>query len=158
MGTRSYWLNLFNSTTWQEFLDAGAEVSGFPEKRWSKVQQIKPGDYLLCYLTRISRWIGVLEVVSDSFLDKSPIWKSAEFPCRVKVKVVVSLTPETAVPVLDLSSQLELFNVKTPNWGVLFRTAPKEFKCSDGEVIVSAVMEAKEHPVIRPVDSARIRN
>ena len=29
MPSRNYWLNLFSGTTWQEFLDAKAEVSGF---------------------------------------------------------------------------------------------------------------------------------
>jgi hypothetical protein len=54
-------LDLFTGTTWEEFLAAGGEVSGFRERRWKTVQQMKPGDYLLCYLTGISRWIGVLE-------------------------------------------------------------------------------------------------
>jgi len=42
-------------------------VSGFRESRWATVQKIKPGDYLLCYLTGISRFIGALEVVSPPF-------------------------------------------------------------------------------------------
>jgi len=58
---RNYWLDLFPGTTWEE-LAAGGEVSGFRERRWKTVQQIKPGDYLLCHLTGISRWIGVLEI------------------------------------------------------------------------------------------------
>jgi len=64
MDTRNYWLDLFTGSTWQEFLDAGSEVSGFRERRRKTVQQIKKGGYLLCYLTGVSRWIGVLEVVS----------------------------------------------------------------------------------------------
>src|SRR4029450_13486260 len=48
---QSYWLDLFTGTTWEEFLAAGGEVSGFRERRWKTVQQMKPGDYLLCYRT-----------------------------------------------------------------------------------------------------------
>jgi hypothetical protein len=40
-------LDLFTGTTWEEFLAAGGEVSGFRERRWKTVQQMKPGDYLL---------------------------------------------------------------------------------------------------------------
>jgi EVE domain len=69
---RSYWLDLFTGTTWEEFLAAGGEDSGFRERRWKTLQQMKPGDYLLCYLTGISRWIGVLEVVSEPFKDTTP--------------------------------------------------------------------------------------
>ena len=69
---RSYWLDLFTGTTWEEFLAAGGEVSGFRERRWKTVQQMKPGDYLLCYLTGISRWIGVLEVVTGAVQGHHP--------------------------------------------------------------------------------------
>jgi predicted RNA-binding protein len=85
VSTRTYWLDLFSPTTWQEFLEAGGTVSGFRESRWATVQQIKPGDYLLCYLTQISRFIGVLEVTSDPYKDNTrSIWKRRGFslPCQ----------------------------------------------------------------------------
>jgi hypothetical protein len=65
MAGRNYWLDLFTAVTWQEFLQAGGKVSGFRESRWSTLQKIKPGDYFLCYVTGISRWIGLLEVTSE---------------------------------------------------------------------------------------------
>ncbi|OUC11892.1 MAG: hypothetical protein B0A82_25640 [Alkalinema sp. CACIAM 70d] len=33
-------LTLFNLTTWQKFLNAGATVAGFPKTRWETMQQI----------------------------------------------------------------------------------------------------------------------
>jgi hypothetical protein len=91
MSIRQYWLDLFTGATWHEFLDAGGDISGFCERRWKILQQIRPGDYLLCYLTGVSRWIGALEVVSSPFRDSSLIWKDEAFPCRVRVKNVVAL-------------------------------------------------------------------
>jgi len=38
--------------TWQQFVDAGADVTGFRASKWSQVQKIAVGDYMLCYLTR----------------------------------------------------------------------------------------------------------
>src|SRR4028119_1337935 len=96
---RNYWLDLFTGTTWQEFLDNGGTVSGFRENRWKTAQQIKVGDYLLCYLTGVSRFIGVLEVTKSAYKDTTPIWKNDEFPVRLGVKVLIALTPETAVQV-----------------------------------------------------------
>lgn len=58
----NYWLDLFTYQTWTEFLKAGGQVSGFRQNRWKTTQQIKPGDIFLCYLTGLSRWIGILEV------------------------------------------------------------------------------------------------
>jgi predicted RNA-binding protein len=155
---RSYWLDLFTGTTWEEFLAAGGEVSGFRDRRWKSVQRIKPGDYLLCYLTGVSRWIGVLEVVSEPFRDNTPIWKDEEFPSRVRVRPVVTLTPETAVPVFELRDQLSAFqNLKNPNaWTGHFRGSPVRWKVADGEAVVSAVQEAEKNPIKRPADAAKL--
>lgn len=139
-----YWLSLFNATTWQEFLDAGAEVMGFPETRQKTVHRIKPGDYLLAYLTGVSKWIAVLEVVSEPYDDLSRVWQQALFPCRVKVKVVASVPPESGIPALSLSKDLRMFDdLKTPNWGLLFRIAPRELHPGDGELIANAVRQTK---------------
>ena len=80
------------------------------ESRWKMVQKIKPGDYLLCYLTGVSRFIGILEVTSEAFKDSTPIWKDEAFPCRLGVKVVSKLKPETAVPVQQLRDVLTGFS------------------------------------------------
>ena len=159
LSTRNYWLNLFTGTTWQKFLDTGAEVSGFrKKKRLRTFMRMKPGDYLLCYLTGISRFIGVLEVVSDPFLDHSPMWESEEFPCRVRVKVIVSLTPETAVPVLELKEQLSfLQNCESPHaWKGYFRGSPTQWEAADGGAVLRALKEAARSPVIRPVDQSKL--
>jgi hypothetical protein len=155
---RNYWLDLFTGTTWQEFLDAGAEVSGFRERRWKAVQRVKTGDYLLCYLTGVGRFVAVLEVVSTAFWDDRQIWKGAVFPCRVKVKVVVSLTPETAVPIVQLRDVLTIFqNLRSPfAWTGHVRGSPAKWKPSDGEAVVRAVEEASRNPVVRPVDAAKL--
>ena len=97
-----YWLNLFSPKTWQEFLDAGGSVSGFRLSRIKTAKQIKPGDRLLCYLTGISRFVGVLEAISAGFEDETPIWSDELFPARLKVKVIVALQPDTAVPIHTL--------------------------------------------------------
>jgi hypothetical protein len=76
---QTYWPDLFTVETWKEFLDHGGDVTGFREKRWKTVQKIKHGDYLLCYLTGTSRWVGLLEVTSEPVYDETPIWKSDVF-------------------------------------------------------------------------------
>jgi hypothetical protein len=158
MANRDYWVVLFTSVTWEEFLDAGAKILGFRERRWKVVQSVKLGDYLLCYLTGISRFIGVLEVVSEGFHDNTPIWKDDEFPCRLKVKVVARLTLETALPVHELKHRLTIFeNLKSPiAWTGHFRASPSKWNINDGKAVVEALMEARSNPVIRPVDPKKL--
>src|SRR5215472_8393573 len=157
MAERSYWLDLFTPGTWQEFLEAGAGVSGFRESRWNMLQKIKVGDYFLCYLTGFSRWIGFLEVISTPFRDITPIWKDESFPCRVKVKVVAKLTPETGVPVKEMKDQLSVFQTTGAAlaWTGHFRGSPTKWKTTDGEAVVKAVLQATESPVTRPIDPAK---
>jgi hypothetical protein len=158
MSNRTYWLDLFTGATWQEFLAAGGKVSGFRESRWPTVQKIKTGDYFLCYITGISRFVGALEVSSAPFKDTSPIWKDEDFPSRVKVKSVGTLTPETAVPVFDLRDRLSFFrDMKSPiAWTGHFRGSPAKWKTSDGDVVLQALLDAKENPTERPVDPAKL--
>jgi predicted RNA-binding protein len=107
--TRKYWLDLFTGTTWEEFLEHGGEVSGFRASRKRLAERISPGDYLLCYLTGISRFIGILEVKSKCYEDATPIWRDEQFPIRFDVDILEKLDAKTAVPVLSLKDELELF-------------------------------------------------
>lgn len=156
--TQEFWLDLFTGTTWQEFLEAGGEISGFRENRWTTVQKIKTGDYLLCYLTGLSRWIGVLEVVGEPYQDESEIWKGETYPCRLPVKIVVALTPEIAVPVKDMRNELSVFkNLKSPSkWQGAFRGSPARWKQEDGQAVIRALQEAERSPVVRPVDPTKL--
>ncbi len=161
MPNRTYWLDLFTPTTWKEFLDNGAKVSGFRESRWKTLQKVKKGDYFLCYLTGLSRWVGLLEVVSEPFKDASPIWKDEDFPCRVKVKAVARLTPETGIPVMEFKDRLSVFhNLKADSplaWTGHFRGSPTKWKSSDGEIVSGAIVDAEKNPVVRPIDPAKLK-
>lgn len=160
MMKRNYWLDLFTGTTWDEFRQAGSSVSGFRDSRWSTVQKIMKGDYFLCYLTGVSRFIGILEVTSEPFKKaERDIWQDDDFPCRLKVRPVVELTPETAIPVFELRDQLSCFkDLKSPHaWTGHFRSSPKKWKQADGEAVVRAVLDARDNPVKRPVDKRKLK-
>jgi hypothetical protein len=157
---RSYWLDLFTGVTWEEFRLAGSSISGFRESRWKTVQKIAKGDYLLCYLTGVSRFIGILQVTSAPFKQQErDIWKDDDFPCRLRVTPIVELTPDTAIPVFELRDRLTCFqNLKSPHaWTGHFRSSPAKWKQADGEAVVKALLAAKENPIPRPVDKRKLK-
>jgi predicted RNA-binding protein len=157
---RNYWLDLFTGQTWQEFLKSGSTVSGFREGRWSTIQKIKVGDYLICYLTGLSRFIGVLEVIGSAYKDSSPIWEGEDFPCRLKVKSIITLPLENAVPVRELADKLSfasMFEANSTRWTGHFRGSPAKWKVSDGELVLSTLLDAQDNPVNRPFDSAKLK-
>lgn len=159
MGERNYWLDLFTGTTWQEFLDAGGTTSGFKERHRRALSKVRVGDYLLCYITGISRFVGVLEVISEPFEDTKPIWSQDKFPCRVQVRKVIELTPETAVPLSELRGELSLFQgLSKPNaWTARLRQSLVRWPIADGEIVVRALGEARDSPVVRELDPAKLR-
>lgn len=155
---RKYWLDLFTGKTWEEFLKNGAGVSGFKERRRNIARHIHPGDYLICYLTGLSRFIGILEVLSESYFDtQTRIWEDQLFPVRFKVKVVHALNPKTAIPVHDLKDKLSIFrDARTPRaWSGFFRGSPVQFNPGDAEVIVEAIVDAVKNPVEREFDEKK---
>lgn len=144
-----YWLDIFSQENWQVFLDEGSNISGFSESHWVTVQKIKQGDYLLCYLKKVSRLIGCLEVISEPFLDYKPIWQEDVFPSRVRVNVIVSLTPENAIPIKSLENHLSIFKPENPkSWEGFVRNAPRRWKTSDDEIIVDALLKAQSNSVV----------
>ena len=65
---RQYWIDLFTGKTWDEFIAAGGRTSGHRASKSKMVKRIKPGDWLLCYVTGVSRFIAVLEVEGEALL------------------------------------------------------------------------------------------
>jgi predicted RNA-binding protein len=154
---RKYWLDLFTGKTWEEFHKNGASVSGFKERRRNVAKKIRPSDYLICYLTGLSRFIGVLEVLSESYFDKSRIWEDQLFPVRFKVKVVYALDAKTAIPIHNLKDKLSIFrDARTPRaWSGFFRGSPIQFDPKDAEAIIDAIRDASANPVEREFDERK---
>src|SRR5262245_38075791 len=99
---------------------------------------MKPGDYLLCYLTRVSRWVGVLEVTGEPLFDGAPIWSSRVSPAGFASGSSSRCAPSMGVPVLDMRGELTVFqDLDNPNrWQGPLRGSPARGKAADGEAVV----------------------
>jgi len=156
---RKYWLDLYTGKTWEEFIKAGSSVTGFRYRRRKLTEKIRVGDFLICYITGISRIIGILEVKSPMFEDHTKIWEDSEFPCRFKVSILYQLKPEYGVQIQDLKNDLTIFKrASTPHaWTGFFRASPNEFKREDGEIIVKAILDAMAKPVFKEYDDKKYK-
>jgi hypothetical protein len=76
------------------------------------------------------------------------------------VKVVVQLTPETAVPVYELKEVLSFFQ-HTDNspvaWTGHFRGSPTKWLEKDGESVTQALLKAMKEPMVRPFDPKKLK-
>lgn len=140
----AFFLNLFNPETWAAFQDHGATISGFRHRQRNIARErIKPGDIFICYLVRLSRWCGALEIVSGSFEDSSPIFGEPDpYVIRFKVKPLVTLTPEMAIPIFEADvwnniSATRDHELGSTGWTGYFRSSLREMTDADGEFLLS---------------------
>jgi hypothetical protein len=154
----NYWLDLFTGTTWEEFRKAGANISGFSERRRKGAGRVKSGDVFLCYLTGVKQWVGALEVVGPT-RDASPIWGPDAYPVRFAVKPLVMLDPEYGVPMERFEGRLDFYRGPEHRGGfkAFLRMTPNLFKRDgDGTVIMEALREAERNPVRTEVDLSKL--
>lgn len=97
----AYYIDLFSPDTFQAFTNSDKAISGFRDRQKGVAAGVKPGDKLICYVTKISRWVGVLEVTSNYFVDASPIFTGTidPFVIRFNVTPKIWLTFEKGIPV-----------------------------------------------------------
>jgi hypothetical protein len=96
------YLNLFSPATYEAFSRSDRTVSGFQEKHQALARRLKPGDNLLCYVTKLSRWIGALRIVDGPFVDRTPIYGSDDpFIVRFHVTPDIWLPIEKAIPIKE---------------------------------------------------------
>jgi hypothetical protein len=153
-----YWLDLFTGTTWNEFRNAGAKVSGFRNRMRKSVSMIKRDDILLCYLTGVMRWVGALRVIGPTKL-QSRIWKDMEFPVRLDVEPIIMLDPEYGVPMSELEGKTAFYSSQKDagKFKAFLRGSPRKFKiATDGDLIMRLLREAENNPVTRPVDPRKL--
>lgn len=155
---RCYWAITFTLKTWEEAQRAGGEISGFRSPSKTLFESLSKGDYLLCYILKLKRFIGVQEVISEAFVDDTPIWKDEVFPYRIKVKTLLKLDPEIAVPVVEIRDRLSIFkNLRNPSgWGIYFQRSPKRWTTGDGQEVVLAIETASKSPIRRGFDRDKL--
>lgn len=97
----TYYLDLFSPQTHEAFSRSDRSISGFNMSQKSLASRLKSGDKLVCYVTKVSRWTGILEVLEGPFEDSKPIFypEKDPFTCRFKVRPAVWLPIEQSIPI-----------------------------------------------------------
>jgi len=145
-----YWLDLFTPETWEEARRNNFKLSGFRESRWSLVSKIKKGDLLICYLTKISRFCGVLKVISKPY--RSPekaknVWKGDSFPCVMDVEPITTLDFLHSLPTSEVIHKLSI----AAKWGGIVRGSPNRLPLGDGNLIKGLLNDNKKRNIEYPL-------
>lgn len=138
----AYYMNHFSEKTYRAFSASQRQIVGFPDSQMQRAENIHPGDKLICYVTKLSRIAGILEVESERYVDRSPIFASEDDPyvVRFRVRPLVWLELENAIPILD-DDCWELLSFtrgreKTASaWAGMVRMSLRQFKDEDGAAL-----------------------
>ena len=139
--SQRYFLGLFTVESWREFKRNGGQMMGFNLNKARAAAELKAGDRILCYLTKVSAFVGVMEVTAPSYLDSAPIWSDGVFPVRLPVLIVIEVPLTAAVPIRSLSQTLSFMKDQGhgTGWTIHVRTSPRLWKATDGIAVIRAL-------------------
>lgn len=155
----AYYLDLFSPETFEAFSHSAQDISGFRPRQEKTASRIQVGDKLICYMTKLSRWVGLLEVVSPYFKDNSPIFinENDPFVVRFQVKPIVWLDKEHAIPIRDDSVWQTLSFTKDHDknsavWTGRVRSSLTQISQRDGQFLEKMLLSQARNAVTYPLD------
>jgi hypothetical protein len=160
----AYFLDLFSPETYETFAHSDQSVSGFRQRHSNAASRVKPGDKLVCYMTKLSRWFGVLEVLDGPFRDEKPIFyaESDPFVIRFHVKPCVWLPVDKAVPIFEDAVWSHLTFTRgqtrgTSHWTGKLRTSLVSLSEVDGVFLETLLQQQAGGGKSYPVDQEDFR-
>lgn len=154
----AYYITLFSPKTYEAFGQSDRNISGVLEKQRPTAALIRPGDKLICYMTKLSRWIGVFEVKEPYFIDDTPIFvkQSDPYCVRFPVKTLVWLAPEYGIPInQDICWKHLSFTRSLPKksraWTAMVRSSLRKLENEDGEYLESQLIQQLQNPHTYPL-------
>ena len=154
----AYYLDIFSPETYEAFSQGPMDITGFRKRQENLAKKIKPGDKFICYMTKLSRWFGIFEVLDDYFIDESPRFykKNDPYVVRFHIKPLVWLPKEKAIPIREDDVWTHLSFTKDHDkrgskWTGIFRSNLNRIQDSDGKhlenLLVSQQSDGETYPV-----------
>ena len=160
----AYFVQLFSPETYEAFSRSDRTVSGFPLRRWGVAGKVKTGDRLVCYVTKLARWVGVLEVLEGPYLDETPLFFPVgdPFVVRFRVRPIAWLSVEKALPihedrVWNALSFTRGQSRSSSTWTGKLRGSLVQLAENDGAFLESAIQAQASGGVTYPVDENEYR-
>jgi hypothetical protein len=105
----NYFLGLFSPATWTGFRRNGGSVMGFPKSMIRRAREVEIGDYVIGYLSGLSRWCGVFRISGEMYKDNTPLFvpEKDKFILRFPIHPLVVLEPKESLPIELFWDRLE---------------------------------------------------
>jgi hypothetical protein len=143
----AYFIDLFTEETWRETRENGWRVSGHTERLRHR-DRIAEGDVFLCWVTKVSAFVGALRVTGKSFEvgpDGERVWKKALFPVRYPVELVIRVPVDNGIGL----AQVREHSSDASLWSWMFRNSGNEIPIADADWILASL---QDQPRLGPDD------
>jgi predicted RNA-binding protein len=155
----AYFLDLFSPETYDAFRRSARDVSGFRPRQRLAAGRVSPGDRFICYMTKLGRWFGVLEVASGPYQDRTPIFYKEDDPfvVRFKIRPIVILDVDKAIPIREdeiwnaLSFTKE-YDKRSKVWTGKIRSSLVPLSTEDGEFLEHKLFAQADGGKVYPVE------
>jgi len=155
----AYYFCLFAPETYKAFDQHGRAIYGARIRYHATAKGVRPGDKFICYLTGLSRWIGVLEVLEGPFIDETPIFcpRKDPFVVRFRVRSIVWLSPEKGIPIPhpEVWGRLSFTAGLPPGskqWTGIVRQSLRRLEDNDGAFLEELLKKREQSGESFPID------
>src|SRR5450759_3269175 len=146
----TYWIVVGSEENMRIAKARGFDMCCFKSTRRSETAQMKPGDKLILYLTKIMKFGGLAEITSDYFEDHAKVVKSEkkpgeDYPFHVKVKPLIVLEPDQYLDVREIAPGMD-YTKKWPaqHWRLAFQGNLHQIPASDYKKLESMMKAASK--------------
>lgn len=160
----NYYIDLFSPETYEAFSRSSRTISGFRKQQQPYAERLKPGDRFVCYMTKLSRWIGVLEIESLFFVETTSIFYPTDDPfiIRFRVRPVVWLPRDKTLPIHAAGIWNSLSFTKgcepsSPAWTGMLRRSLTRMSCEDGQLLERLLLQQVDGGTPYPIDDEKYR-
>lgn len=152
----NYYIDLFSPETAAAFSKSSQDISGFriSQKTYVENRKIGMGDIFICYVTKIQRFIGALEVKGSYFIDNNPVFTNENDPfvLRFEIEPIVWLPIEKGIPIhedlvwkkLSFTRDLSKETKDSARWTYMVLSSPRLWPKEDCEYLLKVLKEQAE--------------
>jgi len=138
MNKKSYYMITTSVDDFKVDIKNKLSIIGLPDRNEKSIRKFDIGDKIIFYISKLSLFGGIAEVVSQYFYDRKQIWTDPYdlWPHRVFTKPIYLIDDFTKmIFVKDIWEELE-FIKKKKKWGVYVQGSFKRLSEHDFEVVL----------------------
>jgi hypothetical protein len=139
----NYYMIVTNEIDYEWDIENQFLCAGFPERNKNSLLQMKPGDKIIYYVTKHSKFMAVVEVVGEYFYSEDPIWDDLYdlWPHRIPTKPILFIDNcDNGVFIKDIWDELGFIKNKV-KWGSQVQGSFKKLSENDFNVIFCGLKE-----------------